>query len=229
MTDQRPYIHIRQLYKTYEGPRDKVEVLKGLDLEIVAGQTVAVVGASGVGKSTLLHIIGALDRPTQGEVMVGDKDIFVMSDQDLASYRNRNIGFVFQFHHLLPEFTALENVMMPAFIARMDVSEARERAMALLRDVGLENRRHHRVGEISGGERQRVAVARALVMGPRLLLADEPTGNLDENTGERVHELMLRLNEEKGLTTLVATHNEKLAASLQRRVKLMDGKAVELE
>ena len=225
MTEAGPYIHIKQLYKTYQGPREEVAVLKGLDLEVAAGETVAIVGASGVGKTTLLHIVGTLDRPSRGQVLVGGRDPFAMDEQSLAAFRNRNIGFVFQFHHLLPEFSALENVMMPAIIARLAPAQARERAEELLAQVGLEHRRQHRVGALSGGEQQRVAVARALVLGPRLLLADEPTGNLDERTGQRVHELMLRLNEDRGLTTLVATHNQKLAAMLQRRVRLVEGKA----
>jgi lipoprotein-releasing system ATP-binding protein len=202
-----------------------VEILKGLDLEVAQGETVAILGASGVGKSTLLHMVGALDRPSGGRVLVGGQDIFQLDERALASFRNRNIGFVFQFHHLLPEFTALENVMMPALIARMERREARERARALLAEVELSHREEHRVSELSGGEAQRVAVARALVLEPRLLLADEPTGNLDERTGGKVHDLMLRLNVELGLTTMVVTHNEKLAAGLMRRLRLMDGKA----
>jgi lipoprotein-releasing system ATP-binding protein len=201
-----------------------VEVLKGLELEVAAGETVAVVGASGVGKSTLLHIIGTLDRPSAGQVSVGGKEVFALGDEALAAFRNRHIGFVFQFHHLLPEFTALENVMMPALIARWKADRAQAAAAELLREVGLADREGHRTGELSGGEQQRVAVARALVLGPRLLLADEPTGNLDERTGGRVQELLLRLNQQRGLTTLVATHNEGLASSLGRRVRLAEGR-----
>ncbi len=223
------YILIKQLEKTYFDTGQKVEVLKGLDLEVAQGETVAIVGASGVGKSTLLHILGTLDRPTAGRVMVGGQDIFQMDEPGLAAFRNRHIGFVFQFHHLLPEFTALENVMMPALIARQDRGEARRRALDLLEEVGLAQREKHRVGELSGGEAQRVAVARALVLEPRLLLADEPTGNLDERTGEKVHQLLVRLNQKKGLTTLVATHNERLAGALQKRVRLADGKAFDLD
>lgn len=225
MTEARPFIQISQLLKTYEGPRDKVEVLKGLDLAVNAGESVAVVGASGVGKSTLLHIVGALDKPTQGKVLVDGRDVFALDEQALAAFRNRHIGFVFQFHHLLPEFSALENVMMPGLIARWDTALARAKAEELLAEVELSDRAAHRVGELSGGERQRVAVARALVLGPSLLLADEPTGNLDERTGERVHELFVRLNQERGLTTLVATHNERLAGAMGRTVRLADGKA----
>lgn len=225
LTEPQPFIHISQLQKTYASPRDKVEVLKGLDLTVAAGESVAVVGASGVGKSTLLHIVGALDRPTSGKVLVEGRDVFALDEQALAAFRNRHIGFVFQFHHLLPEFSALENVMMPALIARMESAKARLMAEELLAEVGLSNRAAHRVGELSGGEQQRVAVARALVLGPSLLLADEPTGNLDERTGERVHELFARLNQERGLTTLVATHNERLARTMSRRIRLAEGKA----
>lgn len=225
LTEARPFIQISQLFKTYENPRDKVEVLKGLDLAVDSGESVAVVGASGVGKSTLLHIVGALDRPTQGKVLVDGRDVFTMDEQALAAFRNRHVGFVFQFHHLLPEFSALENVMMPGLIARLETSQARSRAEELLAEVGLSDRAAHRVGELSGGERQRVAVARALVLGPSLLLADEPTGNLDERTGEKVHELFVKLNQERGLTTLVATHNERLARSMGRTVRLAEGKA----
>ncbi|MBU4564791.1 MAG: ABC transporter ATP-binding protein [Proteobacteria bacterium] len=223
------YIHIKQLKKTYFGPQDQVEVLRDLNLTVAKGETVAVVGASGVGKSTLLHILGALDRPTSGRVMVGGRDVFQMDETALAAFRNRHVGFVFQFHHLLPEFSALENVMMPALIARQDRAQAQKRAMELLDEVEVAHRSSHRVGQLSGGEAQRVAVARALILGPSLLLADEPTGNLDERTGELVHQLLVRLNQSHGLTTLVATHNERLAGALGRRVRLADGKAYSLD
>ncbi|BEQ15220.1 ABC transporter ATP-binding protein [Desulfoferula mesophila] len=229
MTDEPRYIHIKQLKKTYFGPQDQVEVLKDLDLEVAQGETVAIVGASGVGKSTLLHIVGALDRPTSGRVMVGGREIFQMDEASLASFRNRQVGFVFQFHHLLPEFSALENVMMPALIARQDRAQAQKQAMELLDEVGVAHRSSHRVAQLSGGEAQRVAVARALVLGPSLLLADEPTGNLDERTGELVHQLLVKLNKSHGLTTLVATHNQRLAEALGRRVRLADGKAFSLD
>jgi len=204
-------------------------VLRDLNLTVAKGETVAVVGASGVGKSTLLHILGALDRPTSGRVMVGGRDVFQMDETALAAFRNRHVGFVFQFHHLLPEFSALENVMMPALIARQDRAQAQKRAMELLDEVEVAHRSSHRVGQLSGGEAQRVAVARALILGPSLLLADEPTGNLDERTGELVHQLLVRLNQSHGLTTLVATHNERLAGALGRRVRLADGKAYSLD
>ncbi|MCB2193002.1 MAG: ABC transporter ATP-binding protein [Deltaproteobacteria bacterium] len=223
------YIHIKQLKKTYFGPQDQVEVLRDLNLKVAKGETVAVVGASGVGKSTLLHILGTLDRPTAGRVMVGGRDVFQMDETALAAFRNRHVGFVFQFHHLLPEFSALENVMMPALIARQDRAQAQKRAMGLLEEVEVAHRSSHRVAQLSGGEAQRVAVARALILGPSLLLADEPTGNLDERTGELVHQMLVRLNQSHGLTTLVATHNERLAGALGRRVRLADGKAYSLD
>lgn len=229
MTDEPNYIHIKQLKKTYFGPQDQVEVLKDLNLTVAKGETVAVVGASGVGKSTLLHILGTLDRPTSGRVMVGGRDVFQMDETALAAFRNRNVGFVFQFHHLLPEFSALENVMMPALIAHQDKTQAQKRAMELLEEVEVAHRSSHRVGQLSGGEAQRVAVARALILSPSLLLADEPTGNLDERTGELVHQLLVKLNQSHGLTTLVATHNERLAGALGRRVRLADGKAYSLD
>lgn len=224
LTERAPFILIEKLRKTYAGPHDTVEVLTGLDLEVAAGETVAIVGASGVGKSTLLHMVGTLDRPTAGRVVVGGQDLALLDEPGLAAFRNRHIGFVFQSHHLLPEFSALENVMMPALIARMDRREAQVKAKALLGEVGLGDRLDHRLGELSGGEAQRVAVARALVLGPRLLLADEPTGNLDERTGEKVHQLIMRLNAEMGLTTLVVTHNERLAAVMDRRLRLAEGR-----
>lgn len=228
LTKQTPFILIEKLCKTYEGPRDKVEVLKGLDLTVAAGETVAIVGSSGVGKSTLLHIIGTLDRASAGRVVVDGQELASLDEPGLAAFRNRYIGFVFQFHHLLPEFSALENVMMPALIAKQDRRQAEKLAGELLAEVGLAQRQGHRLGELSGGEAQRVAVARALVLRPRLLLADEPTGNLDERTGEKVHQLILRLNAEMGLTTLVVTHNERLAASLDRRLRLAEGRIIPL-
>lgn len=226
MTVNGPFIHIEGLVKSYQGPSGQVEVLKGLDLRVEAGESVGVLGASGVGKSTLLHIVGALDRPSAGRVKVAGWDISEMDEARLADFRNRHVGFVFQFHHLLPEFSALENVMMPALISRADPGESRKKSAALLEEVGLSHRLEHLPSQLSGGEQQRVALARALVMEPLVLLADEPTGNLDEKTGRMVHELLARLNREKGLTTLVATHNENLASMLARRVRLADGKAM---
>ena len=229
LTEEARFIHIKGLFKSYSRGRQTVEVLSGLDLDVARGDTVAVVGASGVGKSTLLHILGTLDHPTGGQVLVEGRDPFQMGEAELAAFRNRHIGFVFQFHHLLPEFNALENVMMPALVARQDASQARRRALGLLEDVGLSHRSEHRVGEMSGGEQQRVAVARALVLGPKLLLADEPTGNLDERTGAKVTELILALNAQYGLTTILATHNQQLAQAMGRRVRLAEGRALAVD
>lgn len=217
-------LEIRGLCKTYEIGANRVEVLSGIDLELEAATTTALVGASGAGKSTLLHLLGALDRPSAGTVCFRGDDLFRKNDGELASFRNRSIGFVFQFHHLLPEFTALENVMMPALIARVPRAEARKMAEELLADVGLAQRLNHRPGEMSGGEQQRVAIARALVMSPELLLADEPTGNLDMKTSDGVHAVLADLQKKKGLTLVVVTHNERLAAAMERTVRLIDGR-----
>jgi lipoprotein-releasing system ATP-binding protein len=219
-----PLVEARGLVKRYlDGPA-VVEVLCGLDLAIAAGERVAIIGESGVGKSTLLHLLGALDAPSGGQVLLDGVDVFARPDTEIAALRNREIGFVFQFHHLLGDFTALENVMLPALIARERPREVRARAAALLERVGLGARLTHRPGELSGGEQQRVAVARAVMRRPRLLLADEPTGNLDPATGERVHELLLDLNAESGSTLVVATHNDRLAAAMQRTVRLVGGR-----
>ena len=181
------------------------------------------IGASGAGKSTLLHILGALDRPSSGRVTYRGQDLFAQSDRELADFRSSTIGFVFQFHHLLPEFTALENVMMPALIARKERRQAEQAARALLAEVGLEHRLLHRPGELSGGEQQRVAIARALVMEPELLLADEPTGNLDARTSETIHELLIKVQKQTGISMVVVTHNERIAARMERVVRLQDG------
>jgi lipoprotein-releasing system ATP-binding protein len=210
--------------KSYRTPAGEVPVLQGLDLEVTAGEMVAVVGASGVGKSTLLHVLGTLDRPDAGRVEVGGRDVFALSEAGLREFRNSTIGFIFQFHQLLPEFSALENVMMPLLIARRPAAEARARARALLGELGLLERASHRPGALSGGEQQRVAVARALAREPRLLLADEPSGNLDRETGDRLHELLRRLNRERGLTLLVVTHNERLAGRCDRVLRLDAGR-----
>lgn len=216
-------VEVRGLCKTYFSGPNRVEVLNGINLDLEAGTTTALVGASGAGKSTLLHLLGALDRPTDGTVLFRDENLFRKSDRDLALFRNKSIGFVFQFHHLLPEFTALENVMMPALIARVPKNRAAEMAEGLLTDVGLAHRLTHRPGELSGGEQQRVAIARALVLSPELLLADEPTGNLDMKTSEGVHTLLNDLQQKRGLTLVVVTHNERLAAAMGRTVRLIDG------
>lgn len=198
-------------------------MLRGIDLEVHAGEQVAVVGSSGAGKSTLLHLIGALDAPTSGEIHFDGNDVSRMRPKALAAFRNRTIGFMFQFHHLLPEFTALENVMMPALIARLPKREAAEKARRWLEQVGLSHRLDHRPGELSGGEQQRTALARALVVDPKLLLADEPTGNLDSGTSEGIHALFDRLNTEAGTAMLVVTHNRDLASRMQRRLVMRDG------
>lgn len=221
-------IAVQGLVKTFTTNGNLVEVLKDLDLEVFSGETLAVVGASGVGKSTLLHILGTLERPTAGRVVWEGEEVFALDDRSLAAFRNRKVGFVFQFHYLLPEFDALENVMMPALIARVAKSQAREDAEAILVRVGLKDRLRHRVSTLSGGEQQRVAVARALVLKPEVLLADEPTGNLDPHSGSQVQELLLDLNREQGLTSVIVTHNLELAKALDRRITLVDGKAMTL-
>jgi lipoprotein-releasing system ATP-binding protein len=222
-------IQIRELVKTFWNNGNRVDVLSGCDLDIFQGETLAVVGASGVGKSTLLHIVGTLERPTSGQLLWDGQEVFSLDDRLLAAFRNRKVGFVFQFHHLLPEFNALENVMMPALIARQSPSAAREQAEAILVRVGLKDRLRHRVSTLSGGEQQRVAVARALVLKPEVLLADEPTGNLDPKSGARVQELIMELNRERGLTSVVVTHNLELARVLDRKITLVDGKVTILQ
>jgi len=218
-------IQVQQLFKSYENGTKRVEVLKGVDLVFSKGEKAAIVGASGVGKTTLLHILGTLDRPTSGRVFYEGKDIYALNERDLALFRNREIGFVFQFHHLLPEFSALENTMMPCLIQGVPKKEAASRAEVILTLVGLQDRLSHKPGELSGGEQQRVAVARGLVLEPKVLLADEPTGNLDTQTGESVFDLLQELNQIKGITLIVVTHNLKLAEKLSRQIQLIDGKA----
>ena len=220
----RPLIQAEGLCKTYGAGESRVDVLRDLNFMVSHGETTAVVGVSGVGKSTLLHILGTIDRPSAGRVLVEGEDPFLLKPADLARFRNRTIGFVFQYHHLLPEFTALENVMMPALIRRMRHAQARERAAALLGEVGVGHRLTHRVGQLSGGEAQRVAIARALVLDPPLLLADEPTGNLDPRTAATITELLVDLNRRKGLTVLVVTHNEKMSQEMGRQLHLIEGK-----
>jgi lipoprotein-releasing system ATP-binding protein len=216
-------IAARGLAKAYRTPAGPISVLAGLDLDVRAGEMLAIVGSSGVGKSTLLHVLGTLDRPDAGSLTFDGEDVLSLPEHRRREFRNRWIGFVFQFHHLLPEFTALENVSMPMLIARRPAEEARRAAQALLDELGLEARSGHRPGELSGGEQQRVAVARALVRGPRALLADEPTGNLDRASGDRLHELLRRLNRERGLTVIVVTHNEGLAQACDRVLRLEGG------
>lgn len=200
-----------------------IEVLKGIDLVISQGETLAIAGASGAGKSTLLHILGALDRPTEGKVFFQGADLGSLSEAELAEIRNRHIGFVFQFHHLLPEFTALENTIMPALIQGMSYKEAARQGEEILTQLGLGHRLLHKPGELSGGEQQRVAVGRALMLNPQVILADEPTGNLDTKTGEEVHNLLMQINQEMGITIVVVTHNPALASRMSRRVLLVDG------
>jgi len=220
-------IRIEGLWKVFETIGGRVEALKGIDLNISHGETLAVVGVSGSGKSTLLHILGTLERPTRGEVSYNSNNIFSQNDREIAAFRNSEIGFVFQFHYLLPEFSALENVMMPCLIKGMDSEVAREMALEILGKVGLEQRLEHRPGELSGGEQQRVAIARAVVLKPKVILADEPTGNLDRDTGESILDLFLMLNDEYGITSVLVTHNMEIANRLNRRIRLTDGKIVD--
>ncbi len=201
-----------------------LHVLNDIDLDIRTGEMLAIVGASGVGKSTLLHILGGLDRPTSGRVFYRDVDVFGLDSDRLARFRNEHVGFVFQFHHLLPEFSALENVMLPALIRGAERAAAAGNASKVLADVGLGGRVHHRPGELSGGEQQRVAVARALMLSPDAVLADEPTGNLDTHTGEAVHELLQKINKERGITFVIVTHNDRLAIRADRVLRMADGK-----
>jgi lipoprotein-releasing system ATP-binding protein len=218
-----PLVHVAGLNKFYSGGTARLHVLRDLEVEVAEGEMVAVVGASGVGKSTLLHVLGGLDRGDSGVVEVAGRPLADLNDTSLVAFRNRQVGFVFQFHHLLPEFTALENVEMPMRIAGIPLSEARARATELLARVGLAERVEHRPSMLSGGEQQRVAVARALVMRPALLLADEPTGDLDEPTAEALHALLRQMHAEHGLTSVIATHNPKLAASCDRVLRLEGG------
>jgi lipoprotein-releasing system ATP-binding protein len=220
-------IQVRELFKSFGNGAKRVEVLKGINLIFSQGERSAIVGASGVGKTTLLHILGTLDRPTAGSVLYGGKDIFTLNERNLALFRNREIGFVFQFHHLLPEFNALENTMIPCLIQGISKKEAALRAETILTSVGLKDRLSHKPGELSGGEQQRVAVARALVLEPKVLLADEPTGNLDTKTGESVFDLLRELNQIKGITLIIVTHNLKIASQMPRQIQLIDGKAKE--
>ena len=220
-------ISAQNVRKVFRRDGHDVEVLKNISFSIERGETIGLVGVSGAGKTTLLQILGTLDRPTSGTIRFDGEDLTGFSEERLASLRNRNIGFVFQFHNLLPEFTVLENVMLPCRIAGIDIDEARRRAESLLDDVGLSHRLLHRPGEISGGEQQRAAVCRALVMEPLVLLADEPTGNLDRETASGVVELLLSINRERKLSLLMVTHNELAASRLNRVVRIDDGRIVE--
>jgi len=211
--------------KDYRSGPEVVHVLRGISMRVNAGEVVALVGASGVGKSTLLHLFGALDRPTRGRVTFAGSDLFARSEADLVQYRRHEVGFVFQFYNLLGEMSALENAMIPSLLARRSGREARERAAESLVEVGLADRMRHRPGELSGGEQQRVAIARALVNGPRVIIADEPTGNLDPKTSEVIYDLFLRLQVERGIAFLIATHNPDLARKAERGYRLVEGRA----
>ncbi len=218
-----PLLRAEGLRKTFRTGDGSIEVLCGVDLSVGVGERLAIVGASGVGKSTLLHILGTLDKPSSGSLSFRGEDLLSKSTRELALFRNHSLGFVFQFHHLLPEFNAVENVMMPGLIRGLGFGEMRERATRLLEEVGLEHRVRHPVTKLSGGERQRVAVARALVLEPALVLADEPTGNLDPKTGDQVLDLLMEMNRSHGTALVVVTHSPDLAVRLGRRVALVDG------
>jgi lipoprotein-releasing system ATP-binding protein len=215
---------LENVHKSFKQNQLVIQVLKGVDLVLAKGETLSITGVSGAGKSTLLNIMGALEPPSEGTVRFENRKIEEMQEAEICRLRNRDIGFVFQFHHLLPEFDALENAFMPALIARVSKKKAISMAQEMLARVGLEKRMIHRIGELSGGEQQRVAIARALIMKPKLLLADEPTGNLDLKTGEAIFDLLLQLNCEEGLSMVVVTHNAKLAKKMSRQMELADGR-----
>ena len=217
-------LELINIYKSFTHTGHFIEVLKGINLTVNPGESLSVTGASGVGKSTLLNIMGTLEPPTEGVVRFDSLNVNELDGAALCRLRNRDIGLVFQFHHLLPEFNALENTLMPGLIARSHRNKAMKLAREILVRVGLENRMHHRIGELSGGEQQRVAIARALIMRPKLLLADEPTGNLDRVTGEGIMDLLLRLNREEGLALVIATHNQRLAEKMSRQMEIVDGR-----
>jgi lipoprotein-releasing system ATP-binding protein len=222
-----PLLEISALRKSFIQGGTALEVLRGIDLKVIKGERLGLIGPSGAGKSTLLHILGTLDRPTSGSVKFENDDVFNRNDHELALFRNKRIGFVFQFHHLLPEFDALENVSMPLRISGSLPDEANDRAFELLKSVGLQERLTHRPSQLSGGEQQRVALARALACEPDIILADEPTGNLDAQTSKNVHQLLVKLNQEMGVTLIVATHSEELAKKMDRVITLSDGKITE--
>ena len=219
-----PFYAAVNIHKSFSNAKDRLKVIKGLDFVIEKAAKVAIVGASGIGKSTLLHILGTLDRPDRGQLLFKGQNLFVSSDDELAGFRNRNVGFVFQFHHLLPEFSALENTLIPGLIEGMNRPDAERMAAEILIRVGLKDRLNFRVNRLSGGEQQRVALARALVLKPAILLADEPTGNLDKKNSEQVHQLLVELNQELGMALVVVTHNMELAKLMAHRVTIMDGK-----
>ena len=220
------FLSVQDLCKSYNTSGSRIDILKRANLDLNAGETLAIVGASGIGKSTLLHLLGALDRPDSGTYLFQGEDIFLFDNAKLAQFRNESLGFVFQFHYLLPEFSALENTMMPVLIKGLSKQKAREAAEAILVRVGLKDRLHFRVGKLSGGEQQRVALARALVLNPVILLADEPSGNLDKGSSELVHNLLLELNKEFCMTLIVVTHNMELASYMSRSMTIVDGQLV---
>lgn len=221
---ETPALQAEEVRKVFHRDGYDIQVLKGVSLSLARGETAGVVGISGAGKTTLLQILGTLDRATSGKVLYGGRDVTALPADEMAAFRNRSVGFVFQSHNLLPEFSVLENVTLPCLIARMDPAEARRRAVALLGEVGLSERVTHRTGEISGGEQQRTAICRALVMEPSVLLADEPTGNLDRATAAGVVDLLLSLNRSRGLSLLMVTHNDQVAARLHRVIRIDDGR-----
>ncbi len=223
MNSPVPLLRILDMHKSFYDRKRRIDVLKGVNLEVFAGETVSIMGVSGSGKTTFLQIIGSLDRPTSGDVLFREESIFGRSTNALSSFRNANIGFVFQFHHLLMEFDLVENVMFPAIIAGTPGKEAQSRALGLLRDVGLSDKSANKPSELSGGEQQKVAVARALVMSPPMVLADEPTGNLDSHSGEAIMGLLLEFNRALGITVIIVTHNESFAKMMSRRYRIRDG------
>ncbi|MFC1891104.1 ABC transporter ATP-binding protein [Thermodesulfobacteriota bacterium] len=216
-------LELENVHKSFRHDGNNINVLNGIDISVRKGESIAILGASGAGKSTLLNIMGTLEAPTNGTVKFKDQNIGEINETELCQLRNHEIGFVFQFHHLLPEFNALENTIMPALIARLNKDRAIETARKILAKVGLEDRLNHRIGELSGGEQQRVAIARALIMRPQLLLADEPTGNLDSVTGEEIVELLLQIRDEEKLSIVIATHNQGLAKKMSQQMEIVDG------
>ena len=227
MEATRSLILVENLFKSFGHGSKRVDVLKGITLTFYPGEAAAIYGSSGVGKSTFMHILGTLDRPTAGSIIYRGQDIFSLGERALDAFRNREVGFIFQLYHLLPEFNALENTMMPALIQGIQRKEATRKAEEILVEVGLRDRINHKPGELSGGEQQRVAVARSLILQPTLLLADEPTGNLDAKTGHAIHELLMRLNTEKEITLIVVTHNHEIASLMPRGIHMVDGKVFE--
>jgi len=222
----KPLLHLEDIYKDFEKDSQIIHALRGISLRIAKGESLSITGPSGAGKSTLLNIMGTLEPPSQGRVFFEDRDIYEIDEGGVNAIRNRDIGFVFQFHHLLYEFNAIENTMVPALIAGYGKREAGKMASGILAQMGLRDRLFHRVGELSGGEQQRVAIARALIMSPKLLLADEPTGNLDKTTGEEITDLLLELNKSTGLALVIATHNLDLARQMSQQAHLVDGRFV---